>query len=212
MRGRVVRSDLFLLQTTIFINLDVPYAITIDLIMMRFRPNFLILLAFLALFFLSCKTKKVLTDVRELKGKTTITGSLKERYSQILGIEEREIENEKLYKFIDRWMGTPHKAGGIDKNGIDCSGFTSILEQEIYNKQVSRTAKQMAGEVKRKYEEELQEGDLVFFDFAGQKFSHVGVYLHNSKFVHTSTSKGVIVSNLKDPWYYKYFSRAGSVR
>ena len=70
----------------------------------------------------------------------------------------------------------------------------------------------MAENIKRKYEDELNEGDLVFFDFNGQKFSHVGVYLQNNRFVHVSTSKGVIISNLKDPWYYKYFSRAGSVK
>ena len=70
----------------------------------------------------------------------------------------------------------------------------------------------MAEDVKRKFEKDLKEGDLVFFDFDGQKFNHVGIYLQNNKFVHASTSKGVIVSDLKDPWYYKYFSRAGSVK
>jgi cell wall-associated NlpC family hydrolase len=80
----------------------------------------------------------------------------------------------------------------------------------VYNQSIPRVARQMAEQVKRKYEEELREGDLVFFDFDGQKFSHVGVYLVNNKFVHTSTSKGVIISDLRDPWYYKYFSRAGT--
>lgn len=164
-----------------------------------------------AVFFSSCKSKKVLTDARDLRNRPKITGSVKERYSAILNIPEREIKNEKLYRFVDDWMGTPHHLGGMDKNGIDCSGLTTILEREIYNKILPRSAKEMAGQVKRKFEEDLEEGDLVFFDFEGQKFSHVGVYLRNNKFVHTSNSKGVIISDLKDPWYYKYFSRAGSV-
>jgi cell wall-associated NlpC family hydrolase len=109
-------------------------------------------------------------------------------------------------------MGVPHRSGGMDKKGVDCSGFTTILEKAIYDRVIPRTAKSMAESVKRKYEEDLKEGDLVFFDFQGQKFSHVGVYLHNNKFVHASTSKGVIISDLKDPWYYKYFSRAGSIK
>ena len=75
-----------------------------------------------------------------------------------------------------------------------------------------RKAKAMAEKVTRKYEQELNEGHLIFLDFEKQKFSHVGVYLHNHKFVHVSTSKGVIISNLKDSWYYKYFSRAGSIK
>ncbi len=168
---------------------------------------FLLVLLFLS----SCKTKKVITDASGLRGKE-ISGSVSQRYSAILNVHEEDIKNEKLYKFIDSWMGAPHRTGGMDKDGIDCSGFTTILEKEIYHKSVPRTASQMAGSVKRKYEEELQEGDLVFFDFSGQKYSHVGVYLRNNKFVHVSTSRGVIISDLKDSWYYKYFSRCGSVQ
>ena len=141
-----------------------------------------------------------------------VIGSLEERYSALLGVSKKELTNKDLYRFIDNWIGVPHRTGGMDKRGIDCSGFTSLLEKEVYNRQVPRVARQMAEVIKRKYEDELQEGDLVFFDFDGQKFSHVGVYLHNNKFVHASTSRGVIISDLKDPWYYKYFSRAGSVK
>jgi cell wall-associated NlpC family hydrolase len=126
--------------------------------------------------------------------------------------QEKEIENEKLYRFIDSWIGVPYRIGGMDKKGVDCSGFTFLLEKEVFDKDLPRTARTMADKVKRKYEQDLEEGDLVFFDFDGQKFSHVGVYLHNNKFVHASTSKGVIISDLKDTWYYKYFTRAGSVK
>lgn len=146
------------------------------------------------------------------KSKPVTSGSLKDRYASLLNVKEKDLTNEKLYRFIDSWIGVPHRAGGMDRKGVDCSGFTTILEKEIYDRTVPRTAKSMAESVKRKYEEDLKEGDLVFFDFAGQKFSHVGVYLHNNKFVHASTSKGVIISDLKDPWYYKYFSRAGTIK
>ncbi|MXV51224.1 glycoside hydrolase [Pedobacter sp. HMF7647] len=152
----------------------------------------------------------MLTDASDLRGTKKLSGSVKERYAEILNVSGRDIKNEKLYKFIDEWMGVPYRSNGMDKNGVDCSGFTTLLEREIYDTSLPRIAKQMAATVKRKYEEDLQEGDLVFFDFGGQKYSHVGVYLRNNKFVHASTSKGVIISDLKDPWYYKYFSRAGS--
>lgn len=178
----------------------------------RHSSSFILYILVASLVFSSCKSKKILTDARDKRNAPAVKGNVKERYSAILNIPERELKNEQLYRFIDGWMGTPHKLGGMDKNGVDCSGFTTILEREIYGRTLSRTAKQMAGDVKRKYEEDLEEGDLVFFDFDGQKFSHVGVYLRNNKFVHTSTSKGVIISDLKDPWYYKYFSRAGSVK
>lgn len=171
---------------------------------------FYFLFMVIPLLYTSCKSKKILTDVS--KSSRTSSGSLTERYASLLNIKEKELNNEKLYRFIDNWMGVPHRSGGMDKKGVDCSGFTSILEMEIYKRTIPRTAKSMAEIVKRKYEEDLKEGDLVFFDFEGQKFSHVGVYLHNNKFVHASTSKGVIISDLKDPWYYKYFSRGGSIK
>ena len=158
----------------------------------------------------SCASRRLVTDSSKTRD-IQFSGSLKERYAAVLGVSKTRLVNERLYKFIDSWIGVPHRSGGMDKRGIDCSGFTSILQDEVYNQSVPRVARQMAEQVKRKYEEELKEGDLVFFDFDGQKFSHVGVYLMNNKFVHTSTSKGVIISDLKDPWYYKYFSRAGSV-
>lgn len=181
----------------------------------RMTPNlrkkaFYVFLMLAPLLYTSCKSKKILTDAS--KGGSTSSGTLTERYAALLNVKEKELNNEKLYRFIDTWMGVPHRLGGMDKKGVDCSGFTIILEKDIYNRAIPRTAKSMAESVKRKYEQDLKEGDLVFFDFEGQKFSHVGVYLHNNKFVHASTSKGVIISDLKDPWYYKYFSRGGSIK
>jgi hypothetical protein len=171
---------------------------------------FLYSFAFIPLIYTSCKSKKIITDAS--KSKAISSGSVKERYASLLNVKEKEIENEKLYRFIDSWIGVPYRIGGMDKKGVDCSGFTFLLEKEVFDKDLPRTARTMADKVKRKYEQDLEEGDLVFFDFDGQKFSHVGVYLHNNKFVHASTSKGVIISDLKDPWYYKYFTRAGSVK
>ncbi len=159
----------------------------------------------------SCKSSKIITDSSSARNKE-FRGSLKERYAAVLDVSPGDIKNENLYKFIDNWMGVNHVTGDSDKRGIDCSGFTALLEKEIYDYALPRTAFQMAEGVKRKFEQELKEGDLVFFDFNGKRFSHVGVYLLNNRFVHVSTSKGVIVSSLKDPWYYKYFSRGGSVK
>ncbi|HCN82953.1 MAG TPA: glycoside hydrolase, partial [Sphingobacteriaceae bacterium] len=149
----------------------------------------------------------MLTDASSARNKPAVSGNVKERYAALLDVRKGELKNEKLYKFIDEWMGVPYRDGGMTKDGVDCSGFTTLLEKEIFDSSLPLTARQMAENVKRKYEEDLKEGDLVFFDLSGQKFSHVGIYLHNNKFVHASTSKGVIISDLKDPWYYKYFSR-----
>jgi hypothetical protein len=137
--------------------------------------------------------------------------SVAEKYAAILGVEESDIQNGRLYEFVDDWMGTPYRFGGQDKTGIDCSGLAQLLEQQVYNINIPRSTSQQIDVIKRKYEDELAEGDLLFFDYGGKKFSHVGVYLQNGYYVHASSSRGVIITKLHDPFTYKYFSRCGSV-
>lgn len=131
-------------------------------------------------------------------------------YADLLGVGVRELDNKSLYAFIDNWMGTPHRLGGTQKSGVDCSGFVGMLYSQVYRKSLPRTSRDMGDDVKRKYENKLKEGDLVFFSFGGKNIDHVGVYLHNNKFVHVSTRKGVIISDMKDSWYYRYFVRCGT--
>jgi len=137
--------------------------------------------------------------------------SVAEKYAGIMGVDKGSIQNGRLYAFIDQWMGTPYKFGGEDKNGVDCSGLAQLLEQQVYGISIPRSTGEQVAVIKRKYEDELAEGDLVFFDYDGKKFSHVGVYLQNGFLVHASSTKGVIIIPLHDPYMYKHFSRAGSV-
>ena len=137
--------------------------------------------------------------------------SIAEKYSIILGVDKSDIQNGRLYAFIDQWMGTPYKFGGEDKDGVDCSALVQLLEQQVYGLNIPRSTSQQINIIKRKYEEELVEGDLVFFDYDGKKFSHVGVYLLNGYYVHASSTKGVMITRLHDPYTYKYFSRCGSI-
>lgn len=143
------------------------------------------------------------------------TGSssvLKATYAERLGVSEADIRNEKLYKFIDDWYAVPYKYAGKDKNGIDCSGFTGILCATVYNKKVSASSKSIYEETKRIGVSDLREGDLVFFVINGKSVSHVGVYLQHNKFVHASTRRGVIISDLDEPYYKKYYHGAGRIK
>ena len=137
--------------------------------------------------------------------------SIAEKYSAIMAVKKNDIQNGRLYEFIDQWMGTPYRFGGLDKDGIDCSGLAFLLEQQVYNINIPRSTGEQINVIKRKYEEDLVEGDLVFFDYDGKKFSHVGIYLQNGYYVHASSSKGVTITQLHDPYTYKYFSRCGSI-
>lgn len=174
----------------------------------------------LILFMVGCKAK---TDWRDNYKKDKSTNTTKKttikkpndlaEISKILDVSESTLKNKNLYNFIINWYGTPYKYGGMNENGIDCSGFTNILYKEIYKIQIPRVSKDIAENVKRKYTEDLKEGDLVFFSFGKTGIvNHVGIYLHNNKFVHASTSKGVIISNLTEPYYGDYLVKCGSYK
>jgi lipoprotein Spr/probable lipoprotein NlpC len=167
-------------------------------------------LFFVPIVLTSCHTRKA--AMRGLPGEVVKPdGDIASKYSEIMGVNKSDIENGRLYAFIEQWMGTPYKFGGLDKDGVDCSGLAFLLEQQVYGITIPRMTSKQITVIKRKYEDELKEGDLVFFDFDGKQFSHVGVYLQNGYVVHASSRRGVIIVKLRDPSLYKYFSRAGSV-
>ena len=170
---------------------------------------YIFLVGWCAILLTSCKSKKNLTtDSSYQKPKSKIAA----KYAEAMQVSKSDIRNGKLYDFINDWEGTKYKMGGMDKNGIDCSGFVHTLYQEVYRRNIPRNTSALMAVLKRKYENELKEGDLVFFDYDGKKFSHVGVYLQNGYYVHASTRKGVLVMKLKDPYTYKYFSRCGEIK
>ncbi|HTN00082.1 MAG TPA: NlpC/P60 family protein [Pedobacter sp.] len=122
------------------------------------------------------------------------------------------LKSKDLYRFITAWTGVRYKLGGMDKQGIDCSGFALILEREIYGLTLPRRSKDQAETIKRKNKDNLHEGDLIFFSFGGNEVDHVGVYLNDDFFVHASTTRGVIVDDLTLPIYQKAIVKTGTLK
>jgi lipoprotein Spr len=141
---------------------------------------------------------------------------LKAKYAAYLKISPDSLSNLVLYSFIDKWLKTPYKYGGIDEKGIDCSGFIQRLLNDVYSIQVPRTSAQQffTKNVEPFHDKSyFSEGDLVFFSTVpGTPISHVGMYLKNRYFINSSTSSGVSLANLDDPYWKKRFVAAGRVK
>lgn len=131
------------------------------------------------------------------------------KYAMIMDREVESLDNLSLYSFIDDWMSTPYRMGGNTKSGIDCSAFARTLMQNVYGTPLPRTSRAQYEESVRLSMGELEEGDLVFFNTGGAPISHVGIYLGNNYFVHSSCGKGVTISSLDDPYYHKHYRGAG---
>src|ERR1035437_7719416 len=97
----------------------------------------------------ACRSHKGITKTAETKNSSAFKSKIiQEKYAQLLNVDENKIDNIKLYSFIDDWYGTPYKYGGNNKNGIDCSDFTSILYNEVYKKTVNGSSASIFNECK----------------------------------------------------------------
>jgi cell wall-associated NlpC family hydrolase len=97
-----------------------------------------------------------------------------------------------------RFLGVPYVFGGTSTSGFDCSGFVQHVFAMV-GISLPRTA-DVQYDVGRPTKGGPRAGDLVFFDTYGG-VSHVGIYLGDGRFVHASSSHGVMVSNLSDSYW-----------
>ena len=132
-----------------------------------------------------------------------------EYFSQIMGIALSATSNLKLYQFVYDWIGTPYRLGGGTKKGIDCSGFAFELYNKVFSTLIGDNSRNIFSKVNPINKAELKEGDLVFFKIGSRSITHVGVYMGNNKFAHASTSKGVMISDLDEAYWRRYYYKGG---
>lgn len=154
-----------------------------------------ILLCVLSLFLSSCGSSRKPTQTRTIGGTTTTASS--GRISKVI-------------KHAKTFQGTRYKYGGTDKRGMDCSGlvYVSYKSEDIALPRVSRDMAKKGVRIKLK---ETSKGDLVFFQTNKNRsvINHVGLVVENKNgaihFIHSTTSKGVIVSSLDENYWRNAF-------
>jgi lipoprotein Spr len=125
------------------------------------------------------------------------------------GIDLTDKDNANLYAAIDSWYGTPYQYGGCTKQGVDCSCFVGNVYKTVYAVTLHRVAADIQKDVTLIDRNQLKEGDVVFFTNSNGKVSHVGIYLKDDMFAHSSTSRGVMVSKLSNSYWAAHFYKGG---
>lgn len=159
-----------------------------------------LIVAIIAIYLVSCSSSvrysSKVNNSRETKVEKVTTNTSSE-----LGIH-REIENQSLgsqiVEYSKNWLGVPYKFGGTNEDGIDCSAFVMKVFKP-FGYDLPRTASQQFDFTHIVSQELIKQGDLIFFK-RRDKIFHVGIYVGDNQFIHSSTSKGVIIQSLDDNW------------
>lgn len=113
------------------------------------------------------------------------------------------------------FLGVRYSGGGTSLSGMDCSGMVTAVFN-IFEKKLPRSSNEMAKVGQKVNKDEVQVGDLIFFKTNGRSvINHVGMVVEKIgdeiKFIHSSTSKGVIISSTEEPYYKRTFAQINRV-
>ena len=107
-------------------------------------------------------------------------------------------------------LGIKYKRGGDSpENGLDCSGFVRLVFKNTNEAELPRTAKEISNQGDRIDSKDVKPGDLVFFNTLKKSFSHVGIYLGDSKFTHAPSAGGKVrIESMNVAYWKKRFNGA----
>lgn len=131
---------------------------------------------------------------------------------QIAVAQDLPEETKALLREADKWLGTAYRYGGNTREGVDCSGLVCNLFNTALSIKLPRNSAQQSAYCSGINRSDLIIGDLLFFTTSRKGgISHVGMYIGDGKMVHSSTSRGVIVSSLEESYYKRTYHSSGRV-
>jgi probable lipoprotein NlpC len=128
-----------------------------------------------------------------------------------VNLNNPEAVKRVLYKQLREWRSVPNRSGGLSKRGVDCSGFVYLTYRSYFGLQLPRSTTAQARVGVEIDQEQLQPGDLVFYK-TGVVQRHVGMYIGNRRFIHASSSHGVMESYMDNPYWTKNYWKSVRVR
>lgn len=148
-------------------------------------------------------------------GKTAYRGNASEmpNYAADYSGEEYDAMGNDLAAEARRWLGTPYRYGGRDRNGTDCSGLVMELFRTVCAIKIPRTTVEQKAYCTIVARNKARAGDLVFFGTgkgSGQ-VSHVGLYIGKGEMIHASSSRGVMVSRVDAGYWGERFRSIGRI-
>lgn len=148
--------------------------------------------------------KKV--DIRSFKKEV-----IAESFSTESDILPNGLNRDHFLLEVVQYLGVRYSYGGSTKKGIDCSGFTCQVFKNAASKPLPRSTSEQFRSGEKITRNQLQFGDLVFFNTTGRSPSHVGIYIEDDIFAHASVIEGVTLSSLESTYYKKRFVGARRV-
>ena len=124
-----------------------------------------------------------------------------------------QVSNEVIIRAISL-VGTPYRYGGTQpETGFDCSGLIGFVFNEAAGLKLPRTTRELIDiEAKAIDHNDLQAGDLIYFNSRGGRVSHIGIYVGEGRFVHAPSSGGVVrIDKLNTPYWTKFYVGAKRV-
>ncbi len=133
----------------------------------------------------------------------------KETTAALFGKWNSPDERRLFVRVAMGFLGAPYRLGGSSVRGLDCSAFVKKI-YAFFNVSLPRTAREQSRVGKRIARNDLEAGDLVFFNTRRSALGHVGIYIGNDEFVHAAAgrSRAVKVDTLNKPYYDKHFVKA----